>query len=116
MKLILEGKMIMEKLTIKSIYPIPKDFYALTLVEDTYCDLTLEGWMHMLALVDGGPDNDDYVTVYSIDSLGIGDTDACRLVREVNCPICQKRLSPNLCGKSLSVYEPCTCGNKLQTP
>ena len=87
----------MKKLIIKAIYPIPTGYEVLSYVDDTYCDLTIEGYTHMLALIDGGEEMDDYVTVYNIDQYGIGDIDeSCRLVEMLSCPSCGERMLPNI--------------------
>lgn len=105
-----------EQLRIKQIMPIPNRYTILTPVIDELGntvmeDLSKEGWPQVLALVDGGEWNDDYVAAYQIDLFGCGDIqDQFAMVEIRHCPECGKRMAihmqPND-GKSLEYRYDC---------
>ena len=105
-----------DKLIIKQILPIPNGCTVLTPIEGTagkveMVDLTREGWSYVIALVDGGEWDDDYISLYEIDTNGDGELcNSARIVPIRTCLRCGQEMTPywdvNL---PIPVWYSCEC-------
>lgn len=107
-----------DPIRIKQILPITDGFTVLSHIDDghgktVFEDATKEGWHYLLALVDGGEWDDDYVAIYEMDAFGCGEIDASafRIVPKCVCPNCGLEMTASWdVNASIHPTYTCTCG------
>jgi len=107
-------------LKIKQFMQIPDNYTLLSITGDLegksyFWEPLTEGWTYFQVLIDGRGEDDDYITFYGIDQLGIGGVDeGAKLIKKEHCTICNKEMKIHFLEErsNESLWYECTCGNK----
>lgn len=106
-------------LKIKQFIQIPNDYTLLSITGDSdgkscFWEPQTEGWTYFQVLVDGRGEEDDYITFYGIDQVGIGGIDEdAKLIKKEYCPICNREMKIHFLeeGSNGSLWYECACGH-----